>query len=411
MQMKAYAPTFLTEFTVMASQIVVYKLAAYFFTRDSFSEYAVARRTISLLYPPILLGLGVALPRYAGHANGVSNPQRSLRYYGAALRSVALTAFLATVLLNLFKRSVAYLFFGGKDYTDLVFPLTLVIFGLTLHSLVYSYFRGNLLMKQANCIQLINLGFVPLASFSLFRTSLRQVLMSLGLLTIGTAIVGLFFTPWREIARKTSHEMKELLRYGLQRVPGDFAHMALLALPVTFAAHLSGVREAGNLAFGISFLSIIVAFLTPIGLILLPKASGMLAAGEREELRKHVSMLVRVSLVISGATAAGFILLAKPMIKLYLGPGYMDIAWVIRILVLGAVPYGLFLVLRNVIDAAHENAITTLILAAGFLIFCTGAAMSFIFAGGVLMIILSLLAGLMVLGVLASQQTLKILHP
>src|SRR5580698_2591321 len=86
MQMKAYAPTFLTEFTVMASQIVVYKLAAYFFTRDSFSEYAVARRTISLLYPPILLGLGVALPRYAGHANGVSNPQRSLRYYGAALR-------------------------------------------------------------------------------------------------------------------------------------------------------------------------------------------------------------------------------------------------------------------------------------------------------------------------------------
>ena len=54
----------------MASQILVYKLAARDFGKEGFSEYAVARRTVSLLYPVALMGLGVALPRFLGYASG-----------------------------------------------------------------------------------------------------------------------------------------------------------------------------------------------------------------------------------------------------------------------------------------------------------------------------------------------------
>lgn len=410
-QGREYASTFLTEFAVMASQILVYKLAAHFLGRDGFSEYAVARRTISLLYPATLLGLGVALPRYIGHANGGYDPKKRLRYFGAGLRCVVLATFLCMLLMNLFQRDVAYLFFGSKDYWNLIFPISLVTLGLGLHSLVYAYFRGNLLMKQANRLQFINLGLVPLLTFSLFRTSLREVLMCLGFLTLGVAIVGLFFTPWKEIAGRSSVEVKELLRYGLQRVPGDFVHMALLTLPATFVAHLSGVRAAGNVAFGMSILSMIVAFFTPVGLILLPKASRMLAEGARAELRQHVSFLVKVSILFAGALSLGFIILADILIKLYLGPGYADIAWVIRTLIAGTIPYSLFIVLRNVIDAAHETAVTALILVAGFLIFCTGAGLSFVFSGGAPQVILSLLVGLTAIGVLAGRQALRILHP
>src|SRR5436309_7396612 len=69
-QVKEYVPTFLTEFAVMAGQIAAYKLAAHYLGRQGFAEYALARRTISLLIPIPMLGLTVGLPRYIGFSNG-----------------------------------------------------------------------------------------------------------------------------------------------------------------------------------------------------------------------------------------------------------------------------------------------------------------------------------------------------
>src|SRR5438132_6367918 len=61
---REYGGTFATEFTVLACQLVTYRLVAHFLGKTGFAEYAVARRTISLVYPIPLLGVAVALPRY-----------------------------------------------------------------------------------------------------------------------------------------------------------------------------------------------------------------------------------------------------------------------------------------------------------------------------------------------------------
>src|SRR6266705_909420 len=74
---REYGGTFATEFMVLASQLLVYKLAAHFLGTTGFSEYAVARRTISLIYPVPVLRVAVALPRYVAHAIGGGNGSRS----------------------------------------------------------------------------------------------------------------------------------------------------------------------------------------------------------------------------------------------------------------------------------------------------------------------------------------------
>src|ERR1700730_9978680 len=76
-QIREYLPTFVTEFAVLISQVVAYKLAAYFLGPNGFSEYAVARRTIMLIYPVAMLGLGVGLPRYIGPADARNNSDLS----------------------------------------------------------------------------------------------------------------------------------------------------------------------------------------------------------------------------------------------------------------------------------------------------------------------------------------------
>src|SRR5262249_30726160 len=89
-QVGEYAPTFLTEFAVMASQIMVYKLAAHFLAKQGFAEYALARRTVSLIFPIPVLGMAVGLPRYISYSNGRNDSGSADRYFSATLKCAGL---------------------------------------------------------------------------------------------------------------------------------------------------------------------------------------------------------------------------------------------------------------------------------------------------------------------------------
>jgi len=160
-----YAPTFLTEFTVVASQIVVYKLAAHFLGKEGFSEFAVARRAISTVYPVALLGFGVGLPRYIAISAGQDLAERRDRFFGATLWCVGAVTAILLALINLMPSRFAYLVYGSVSYEALAFPASLLIAGLILHAVVYSYFRGHLRMARANWLQFANLAAVPLLGF------------------------------------------------------------------------------------------------------------------------------------------------------------------------------------------------------------------------------------------------------
>jgi O-antigen/teichoic acid export membrane protein len=408
---REYGGTFATEFTVLACQLLTYKLAAHFLGKTGFAEYAVARRTISILYPIVLLGLGVGLPRYVAMAAGRGDEEAKERYLGATLWCVGIAALVCVGILNVFPGGLAYLFFGSWEYASLIFPMSLVVAGTALHAIAYSYFRGILNMRSANLLQFVNFGLMPLAVFVFYSKSVQSLLMALGILSIAVAGLALLFTPWKAVARDNRGQVKELLRFGIQRVPGDFILMALFALPATFVAHKSGIRAAGFVAFGISMLNVIGSFFSPFGLILLPKAGALLAAGRNGELRRQVWLLTKITLMVSGGLALGIAIGAEILIRLYLGADFTEGAGILRLLLLAAVPYSLYTVLRNVIDAFHELGVTTMILAAGFGIFCLGASGLPAWQDKLHAVLLSFVVGVVTLWVLSSVETLRILRP
>jgi O-antigen/teichoic acid export membrane protein len=407
---REYGSTFATEFTVLGCQLLTYKLAAHFLGKTGFAEYAIARRTISILYPIVLLGLAVGLPRYIANAAGRGNEESKARYLGATLWCVGLSTLVCVALLNAFSSGLAYLFFGSREYASLILPLSLVVAGWALHAIVYSYFRGMLEMRAANLLQFVNFGLMPLAVFLLYSKSVQSLLSALGILSFAVAGVALLFTPWKAVAKDNRDYVKELLRFGIQRVPGDFILMALFALPATIVAHKSGIRAAGFVAFGISMLNVIGSFFSPFGLILLPKAGALLAAGKSRELRRQVWLLTRITLVVSAALAAGIAIGADTLIRLYLGPDFTEGTGILRFLLLAAVPYSLYTVLRNVVDAFHELGVTTMILAAGFGIFCLGSSVLFTIHTDLYVVLLAFLGGVLTLWLLSSAETLRILH-
>lgn len=371
-----YSPTFLTEFLVMASQILLYKLAAHYLGQTGFSEYALARRTVSLLFPIPVLGMAVGLPRYIGFTNGRRENGRADRYYGATLWCVAGAVLVCLTVVNMFSRPFAYAFFGDNSYRYLAFPLSLVILGQCLHTVVCGYFRGHMMLNRANGLQILNLGIVPVVSFLVFAQSLSKVLIAMGLMSTLAAGVASLFTPIRAAFENNWKETKELLRYGIQRVPGDFILVALFTLPATFVAHLQGIQEAGFVAFGVSVVTIIGAVFAPVGLVLLPKATLMLAGGSRQELHSHLRSMLRITCALAVSIVAVIWISMPGLIHLYLGSSFGQVIPIARVLIIGALPYSVYLVLRNVVDAYHEYGVTAAILSCGLLTFLAGSYFS-----------------------------------
>ncbi len=409
-QVKEYAPTFLTEFAVMVSQIVAYKLSAHYLGKQGFAEYALSRRTVSLIFPIPVLGLAVGLPRYIGFSKGRKDPQSAARYYGATLWCAGSAALICVALLNLFAGTFGYLFFGDRSYGSLARPVSLMILGLCVHTVVCGYFRGHMNLNRANLMQLLNLALAPTAVFFFARHSLGSVLLSLGLIWTVTAGTALLFTPWRATRENTWKETRELLQYGIQRVPGDFILMALLTLPATFVAHVHGVQEGGFVAFGISVVSMVGAVFAPVGLVLLPKATSMLAEGASRDLREHVRFVIRLTIAASIAIVLIVWIAIPSLVRVYLGANFEQVVPIVRILILGALPYCLYLVVRNLVDAYHDYGVTAAILAVGLGVFMIGFFVGKHFGSKTQIILSDFLFAQVVISALSSWECWRILR-
>ena len=117
-----YASTFITQFADLVCQILAYKLAAHFLGKQGFSEYAVARRAISTIYPVTLLGLGVALPRYIALSMRDHQAAMRDRFFGAAVWCVGLAVLVIGLIINMMASEFSFLIYGRARTAHWHFP-------------------------------------------------------------------------------------------------------------------------------------------------------------------------------------------------------------------------------------------------------------------------------------------------
>ena len=411
---KDYAFTFAAEATVLTATLVMYRVAATYWEPDVFGEYMLARRTLGLIYAQSLLGLAVSIPRYIAVARpgGASVAQAGRYLLGGLILAGAALLVVGALFLG-FPTPIAALFFGDGSYSVLLPPLYACTVGVTMHILAYGYFRGHLRMKRANTLQMINIGLVPLAAFAIPNLRVAGILWITGITWSLLAGGVLLTTVLGEIgirefrAPDLGRRIRELLRYGLPRLPGDLALTALLTLPATIAAHRSGMEAAGHMAFAIAILGMIGSFFSPIGLVLLPSASAMVARGEVQGLRRNVGRLLVVGIGVTGLGVGLLILIAPTLVTWYLGPEFRSAAGVVRVIGLGAVPYVVYLLLRAPLDAVTVTALNARNLLVGLAVFVILAAAVPNTAGAAW----ALVAGLSVTGVLTVWDTFHRLRP
>jgi len=405
--------TMLTEILVTISGIVLLKLAVSLLGPAGFGEYALSRRAVGLLYLPLVLGLGIAAPRYIAIARSTAGDSFSETSFAlATLAAGMLPVMIVVLLLNAAPEPAALLLYGGRTFSHLVAPATLALAGIALHSLVYAVYRGRSEMGFANLLQLLNIGIIPVVVFGFADASAASVLLLTGsgwLFVSGVALVHILWRQrhtWRGGTDLRTH-LELLLRFGLRRVPGEFALVGLFAIPALIVVRAHGVVAAGQFSAAISLLTIASGAFAPVGLVILPKASAQAATGDIVGLRQLVLRILGAGILLATAGVAVGELLIPWFVRWYFGPAFVPAIPVFRACLLGAIPYVVYILMRSILDAVDVKAVNSRNLIVS-LVVLTALSLA---NSGLMWMSLSLVASLTLLGVLSLRDTYARLRP
>jgi O-antigen/teichoic acid export membrane protein len=366
-----YAVTFGVTALTIISYLIAFRLVARHLGGGAFGEYALARRTVSILAPAAILGADYATARFVAYAVGAG--RQGEPYLIAALSVMVASVAAVSLLLVTLSGAFARLFYGSSQYSNLMVMMVPLLLGVGLHSVAYNYLRGTSRFVTSSMLLFINYAVVPLAAVYAGSSVLRILLaMAAGWVVVSVC----FLARMPVVAADFRRHVREILRYGVPRVPGDLLQMSLLGAPGILAAHLASIQVAGLVAFGTASLAMVGSAMSPVAFVLLPVSARMLGAGQVAELRRHVT---RVLAVITVAVVVGTLLLeavATPLVGAYLGKGFEGGTYVMRVIMLAGLPYAVYFTLKSVVDAKHLRAINTRNMGAAVLVFAGTTALA-----------------------------------
>jgi O-antigen/teichoic acid export membrane protein len=358
------------EVAAVTSSLLLTSLISRWLGARALSEYLLLRRVLSWVVSGTMLGLATGLPRFVAHAAGQreannGHGQEESEYFLAASVCMIPNAIFLALLMVYCRGAFAQLMFGNHQETGLVMALALLLVGFAIHRVVYGYYRGLLEMERANLLELCNATLLPLAVIlALFRTQPIGAMMFAvgGLMTV---IGAMFAIPIVGHLRKLSQprnigaRCKELMKFGIPRVPGDFGAAALTALGPMLAAHYMKIAKVSPLLLGLNMLMVTGYAAGPLGVVLLSKVSMMLGRNKHNELHARLRLLVVAVMEVSVLTCIQLAIFADVIVRVWVGPAFANEMGVIRMVLMAIPPYLFFVALRSTIDAATVKPANT----------------------------------------------------
>ena len=344
----------------LGSSLLTFKLAAVAFGVEGFGAYAVARRVAAVVGYPLLMGLGVSLPRFVSTTR---EDDRADRYLGAALILAGLTLATAAVALLAVPEALGAFFFGDRDGRGLLWPTFAVVAGSALTQLIYGDRVGRLRMKAASALWLVNIAAMPPAAVALSGGDVARSLTVLGLGTLAVAStigLGILRRLRPGSPRSWLGPFRRLVAFGLPRMPGEFALFGLAAVPTVVIAHRAGFEEAGRFSFAFSLVQLVGGLFAAGSAVLLPIVGRMKARGEVERIGPLIARVLAAALLAAAAVVAVLEASLGLLLPALLDDRFAGTIAGVRWSLLGAVPYAAYIVLRGPLDALEtwpHNAI------------------------------------------------------
>lgn len=368
-----------TSITTAISLIFVTRLLAHGLGPEAFGIYSLARRALATIAPFSTLAMGVAIARYLAPCRESHLKDRFL--LAGLMLSVGPSLAVSLIGVN-YLDLLSTVIFHGPDYSAVVMAMLFALVGYSFYTVLYASYRGIGQIWKANLWQLAVVVLGPLIIAASWATTgqVPWILFLMGALYFATVVpLGVYISKailshGRDLG--IAGPVKELFQYGLPRVPGGLALAGIFAIGPFLAPYVGSLKDAGYLVAGQAVFMVTEGGISAFGLVVLPKAAQLFADGKVEFLRERIRDVVILAFHLGIFSAIQLLIWSDEIVRVWLGHQYMDVIPLMRILLLGLVPYFVYVLLRSIIDGIEERAVNTYNLCVALIV--TGIASLFL---------------------------------
>jgi len=367
---KRYIFTLTAQLLSLLLAVAAIKLAAVLFDAANFGLYNVVRRYITILNYPLLFGLGISIPIYVAKAYMSRIAQAHLVTTGF-LWWIFLTILLT--VLNLLIPDVITKWLLGEGYEYLTWPILFGFSCLYLYTILYASYRGEQNFGRANVFQVFSAGIIPLIALYMSSGIVERYLYIYAALMFSANVLVLIDLYKRKLLSRTSKEelrvlSEKFLKFGLPRMPGEFALFGLMSSPLFIISKYDSLEMAGYVAIGFTLVQFVASLFEFIGTLMLPKSAQLISDGRYEELNHLVRKLSLYSFLVACLVSLIIYFNLEYLLGLLDRNKFIDHIEYARIIIFCIPFYIVYLIIRNPQDALSLKPFNTYNLSACFLL-------------------------------------------
>jgi O-antigen/teichoic acid export membrane protein len=317
---------------------------------DVLGEYLLIRRTIFSAIGIFLIGMNIGLPFYI--AKGKDNS------YGksAIISFIFITIPFLLLFTILIKLRVINLFFP-----ELIWPIFIYAIGANILNLAIGLYRGHLNMLGASIISFIGSILIPVVFFLIYK-DLSTILILIGSSVTLLSILVYFLREKNILSLNINFtEINNLLKYGFERIFSFSSQFFLLAgIPLLLYNEISKTSLA-YLNSSISLIRLSLIIIGPIGFIILPRVSKMVANSSKDELETKIRIILSLIFFVGIIGMALMLFYGPVILKFWLGEISREGAIISRLIAFSIPLFMVTGILRSIIDSASERGYNSLI--------------------------------------------------
>lgn len=333
---------------------------------EGFATYNLLKRFGSFIVFPLVLGVGIGIPRYISFLkNGKNDKSQGLEYLFAGLIIFCITFIGFLVLILLFPELILSSF--KKDGSNsILIIVALFVFSQGIFVIISSFYRGKIQFGRSSILNVLVLSFLPTVII-FFSNTIFDYFLYYAILTIASLAIIIVYNIYNNFIsyKRTKFKVRQLIHYGAPRVIGDAILFSLDFIPIYIVSIFISLEESGYLSLSFMFFKLASVSFDLIGSLILPVYGKGFKNESSAVFIKKVNMLLLISSSLAIlASVVGYLLIPYLIVTFFsslsnaiLASQYIFIAFPF---------YVVFTILKNVLDIISHKAYNSLIQIVGF---------------------------------------------
>lgn len=380
---KDFIITVLGQVIVVVITFLVNKILSNYVSTDEFGIYNIAKRLSDVVTYIVLLAMGIAVPKYLAEYKAKSDEGNVYLFWMSSLFLVLAASIIVGLVVFFARVPIMKWMFGVYGYEKFALAAIIYAVGCAFSTLIYSYCRGVGFYYKYSFIQ-IGIQIIFFVVVLIFSSDAFYILLVTGLVYVLASLGAVIAYVCKN--RKLAHQLKspklyvkpvkELLIYGLPRVPGEFVLFAYNLVPLVIISNKFDLTQSAYFSASLSVNTTITAAFGFIGVILLPAVSSAIATRKFDKVDKNITFLAILYVIVSALGILFIYFCGEWVIKILYSDEYVPAVSMLVVTSVAILPRAMFLLFRNPIDAVAKVPFNTINLAISFVVTCVGMALA-----------------------------------